>query len=266
MQHPHTRALIDADVLLYRTTRANERDAVFGDTHILFSDFKDCVDLIHDDIQSLLDKTGCTSFRLYLSGERNWRKDVMPSYKNHRKETRKPLAFARLKEHLEANYDCQKIDRLEADDLLGMDGAAGEGIIVSLDKDFFAVPGWFARIGMDWEVTIHHTTAAQARYHHFIQAFMGDRTDGYMGCPGIGIKSAEKAINNAVAIPGIVQESEVLNVWRMIVAAYERQQLGVDDAVENYMVSKILDGVTGTYDFDLDQVTIELPHGAKHHV
>lgn len=267
MRHPHTRALIDADVLLYRVTRANERDAQFDeDTHILFSDFNECRAQIEEDIQALLDKTGCKSFRLYLSGDRNWRKDVMPSYKNHRKDTRKPLAFARLKQYLEDTYDCQKVDRLEADDLLGIDGALGGGIIVSLDKDFFTIPGWFARIGMDWEVTIHHTTAPQARYYHFLQAFMGDRTDGYAGCPGIGPKSAEKAINKVVAFDGLVQESEALNVWQMIVDNYTRQGLTVDDAVENYMVSKILDGVTGLYDFDKNQVTIELPHGVIHHV
>lgn len=232
-------AMIDGDVLLYSICRGNERDADFGDIHVLYSDFEECRGILRERIEEIMDVTHCERYKLFVSDNANWRKDLMPSYKNHRKDVRKPLAFGRMKELMLGQYEAIVLPRLEADDTLGL-SSSPNSMIVSLDKDFFAVPGTFARIAVDHSITIHEVSEDEARFNHFVQAFMGDRVDGYPGCPGIGQVTAPRKINDVVSQPGKVRETEALSVWNMMTAAYEEKGVDISAVHENYMVSRIL--------------------------
>lgn len=253
-------ALIDGDVLLYSICRGNERDADFGDIHVLYSDFDECRGILQERLEEILDVTRCGSYEIHVSHKDNWRKDLMPGYKNHRKDVRKPLAFGRLKSLMLEYYRASVVPRLEADDTLGMRSRRGENMIVSLDKDFFAVPGTFARIAMDHSITIYEVSEDEARFNHFIQALMGDRVDGYPGCPGIGKVSAPRKINAVVSQPGRVRSTEALAVWKMLTSLYEAEGVDLSSVHENYMVSRIL-YQPEEYNYETREVRIQLPTG-----
>lgn len=250
-----THTLIDGDVLLHSTCRGCEDDVDFGDIHILYSDFGEAKEVFKLRLHEIETAVGVPLGKLCFSDTSNWRKDVMPSYKNNRKDTRKPLAFQRLKDWAIENYNSVVWPRLEADDVLGI-LQTPSSIIVSIDKDLGTVPGWFAHILSTGEIEIENVNEDQARYRHMVQAFMGDKVDGYGGCPGIGIKTATKILDKIVAVPGEIEETEWLNVWNRVVHEYEKQGLTVQDAQENFMVSKIL---SGDWEYTGDQIHITLP-------
>jgi DNA polymerase-1 len=255
--NPYTHALIDGDVLLYQVARGCETDADFGDMHVLWSDFDEAIKVFAIRVQEIEDTLGTSQTTLAFSSARNWRKDVMPSYKAHRKDVRKPLCFNRLKEWASTQYVCEVWGRLEADDTLGL-LQNPQTIIVSIDKDLGTVPGWFGHIRMSGEIEVEEITEDQARYRHMVQAFMGDRVDGYPGCNGVGLKTAEKILDKIVKDPGYMEETEWLNCWRSVVSHYEKQGHSVEDAQENFMVAKIL---TNIGEYQQDKIHITFPTG-----
>lgn len=249
--------LIDGDVLLYQVARGCESDADFGDMHVLYSDFDEAKAIFGIRVQEIEETLGVKTSMMAFSDGANWRKSVMPSYKNHRKDVRKPLAFSRLKSWAQDQYPSSILPRLEADDTLGL-SQQPDTIIASIDKDLGTVPGWFAHIRVSGEIEIEQTTEDQARYRHMIQAFMGDAVDGYPGCSGVGIKTAAKILDKVVRTPGEMREDEWLNAWDAVVYQYEKQGHTVMDAQENFMVSKIL---TDQSEYAQGNVHITMPTG-----
>ncbi len=70
-------------------------------------------------------------------------------------------------------------------------GPKGEKIIVSLDKDMKTIPG-FHYNQKHPELGIFEVTPKEADEWHLIQTLAGDQTDGYAGCPGIGMEKASR--------------------------------------------------------------------------
>ena len=218
--------LIDADVLIHRATKAVEREEIFGDHHVLFSSFEEARDKFHRLLSTLLADAEAAGWdpeaghELYVSGSKNWRKDVWVGYKTNRKD-RKPLAYARLKEYV-LDLGANMSERLEADDLLGIDGAAGKGIITSVDKDFLTISCPFLRLSVDLKpMDLIHNTVPQARWHHLYQTLAGDSTDGYKGCPKYGPKTSARFLDDHLRVAGEVQDDELAVIWDDIVAVFE---------------------------------------------
>ena len=253
----YTKSLIDGDVLLYQVCRGCEKDADFGDMHVLHSDFEEVRQVFQLRLQEIEEVLGVPIGVIAFSDQENWRKSVMPTYKAHRKDVRKPIAFHRLKAWASDNYPSSIQPRLEADDVLGL-LQTPETIIVSIDKDLATVPGWFAHIRVSHEIEVAFTTDEQARYRHMLQGLMGDAVDGYPGCPGVGIKTAQKVLDRVVQNPGTMEESEWLNAWNAVVYQYEKNDRTVEDAQENFMVAKIL---SNSSQYDQGTVRITMPTG-----
>lgn len=236
--------LIDADVLLYRACRAVEREELFGtDHHVLFSSFEEAKEKFHRLLKDVVDE--CETFNfgreylLYVSGRSNWRKNVMVDYKSNRTD-RKPLCYGRMKEYL-LELGANMAETWEADDLLATDAVAGEGTIVSVDKDFLSVPAPFIRLSADLvPLELHVSTAEQARWFHMKQTLSGDSVDGYKGCPRFGDKTATKWLNDNVASPGEIQADEVEEIWEGVLALFEKAGLDEIDAQTNATVAHIL--------------------------
>lgn len=68
----------------------------------------------------------------------------------------------------------------------------------------------------------------EGRQWHLIQTLAGDQTDGYGGCPGIGVKRAVTLF-----------EEDGYN-WDVVVKAFEAKELGEDVALMNAQLAKIL--------------------------
>ncbi|MCV5902166.1 hypothetical protein OFN63_39325, partial [Escherichia coli] len=55
-----------------------------------------------------------------LTDDHNWRKDVLPTYKENRKGVRKPVGLQELKQRLSEHYETYIRPSLEADDVMGI--------------------------------------------------------------------------------------------------------------------------------------------------
>lgn len=71
-------------------------------------------------IHSILDATGATSYRGFLSGSNNFRHTIYPEYKANRKDMVDPRWRAACKEYLVTDWNAEITDGYEADDALGI--------------------------------------------------------------------------------------------------------------------------------------------------
>ncbi|PMX14139.1 MULTISPECIES: hypothetical protein [unclassified Pseudomonas] len=126
-----------------------------------------------------------------LSGDDNWRKKVLETYKANRKGKRKPVGYRKFCQEIMDHFSKHafKWDGVEGDDVCGIlmtnPGLVGcdRVISVSCDKDFNTVPGYFFWLTENDLVKNDESTAD---LHHMFQTLKGDTTDGYGGCPGVG--------------------------------------------------------------------------------
>jgi DNA polymerase-1 len=137
-----------------------------------------------------------------ISGENNWRKEVLETYKANRKGKRKPVGYPAFCEGIMDHFGPErsfKWDGVEGDDVCGilMTNPALAGcdrmVSVSCDKDFNTVPGYFFWLT---QMDLVKNDEATADRFHMLQAMMGDVTDGYSGIPGIGKETALSFLEN----------------------------------------------------------------------
>lgn len=182
-------ALLDADVINYQAASSAQRD--YGDE--VWSDIKGAIEDAETQIYKEMEQAGCNQVILIYSPRTstNWRKLVMPAYKMHRKATPKPLCYLELRDELEKRFDHICIDWLEGDDLFHMvSKKIPNSVVVSIDKDMHTLPDieYLRPHVMAWPVEQGRDFA-----DHFwlYQVLIGDSTDGYKGCMGIGPKKAD---------------------------------------------------------------------------
>lgn len=249
-----TTALIDGDVFAYRVAAKAETVIELPDGTALFdADLDEAKSTLDDMLGDLQDRVGASRSRVAITDGRCFRYGVLPTYKHNRREVRKPILLRSLKEHLIEKWGAQTKPRLEADDVLGIwatwSGIKGKKVIVSIDKDFKQIPGWFFNPMQDETAVL--ISVEQADHWHFMQTLMGDVTDGYKGCPGIGPKKAQALLK--VAFPDPAQGEDLVSVirakqWEAIVGAYVAKGLTEDDALQQARVARICRA--SDYDFD----------------
>ena len=141
---------------------------------------------------------------------------------------------------------------IEGDDLLGLLATqpdmppAHRFVIASIDKDMKQIPG----LHYNWlkpNSGVYSLEPEECRRFFFEQALMGDRTDGFYGCPDIGPKRADK----------ILDAAGEGNEWEAIVAAYKKKGLSEDVALSNARCAWILRD--GDYDWEKKQVRLWTP-------
>lgn len=207
--------LIDADFTLFKATSAVEREAVFENeaghkVHILNSAFDEALETFRGLINDYMTSLWGDEAVLVFSGPNNFRKEVWEGYKGNRASSRKPLCYWAIIEHLRQEGEWKVVSEpcLEGDDYLGILAtrpSSVDRIIVSDDKDMKTLPNvTIYRMG-----ELIQTTMESADDYWLLQTLMGDTTDGYKGCPGLGEVSARKALDK----PG--------DPWANVVAAYE---------------------------------------------
>ena len=238
--------LIDSDFLAYKAAQACEEGIDFGnDVIIAQSNFSNVLKIFEREIKKVKTAMMDDEIILYFSSTENFRKKIYPDYKGHRNR-RKPLGYRRLVNHCRDNYNfvCRK--GLEADDAIGIDAtnpkyASLENIVVSPDKDMRQIPGVL------WNLTddVEEITKEDGDTWHLIQSLAGDPTDGYAGCPGIGVKRASDLLNK--------HDSK----WEAICQAFRERGLSDDDALINARLAKILQH--DNYDYDREEPILWTP-------
>lgn len=199
------KALIDADILLYRVgyTTENEPEAI--------AQFR-MEELIH----RILENTKADCYAFYLSAGRldTFRAKLNPSYKATRTQP-KPLHYQFLKDYLIDVWGAEVAVDEEADDLLGkaqIEGlrelkgmcplAEDETIICSIDKDLLQIPGMHYNFVKDVFTVVSEEEGLMWFYK---QLLIGDVADNIKGVTGIGPKKADKILD-----PYLGEDEEVI--------------------------------------------------------
>ena len=230
--------LIDSDFLAYKAAQACEIGIDFGeDVIIAQSQFSEVLKVFHNELNKVTKAMMDDDFILYFSSTQNFRKKIYPDYKGHRMK-RKPLGYKRLVNYCRENHNFKLIEGLEADDTIGIEAtrhADPSNIIVSPDKDMRQIPSVL------WNLTddVTEITEEEGDRWHLVQSLSGDPTDGYSGCPGIGVKRATE----------LLDKNE--NQWEAVCKAYRDRGLSDDDALLNARLAKILRNEN--YDHDRNQ-------------
>ena len=228
--------LIDSDFLAYKAAQACEIGIDFGeDVIIAQSQFSEVLKVFHNELNKVTKAMMEDNFILYFSSTKNFRKKIYPDYKGHRMK-RKPLGYKRLVNYCRENHNFKLIEGLEADDTIGIEAtrfADPNNIIVSPDKDMRQIPSTL----WDMKNDVVEITKDDGDRWHLIQSLSGDPTDGYSGCPGIGVKRASE----------LLDKNE--NKWEAVCKAYRDRGLSDDDALLNARLAKILQ----KEDFDHDR-------------
>jgi len=129
--------------------------------------------------------------RVFISGDRNYRKLLYPLYKAHRASITKPAHLDALRELLVREWEAEICDGYEADDGIGM--AHNEHtIIVSNDKDFKQLVGEHYNPVKDEFEVVDSQLAAFYFYHILLK---GDSADGYPGVDGYGEIKSRRALD-----------------------------------------------------------------------
>ncbi len=234
--------LIDADYIVYKCCAATESEIDWGEDVILVTSlFKEAYAAVKRDLAKLENEFPLADkMILFFSDHENFRKKIYPEYKGHRNR-KKPCGYKRVINKLKEEYEVIIMPTLEADDALGIYSTAHLGnTIVSPDKDMRQIPGMLYDFK---ESTL--ITPEDGNNWHYIQTLSGDQTDGYSGCPGIGVKRAVTLF-----------EKEGYN-WNTIKKAFAEKDLDEDVALMNARLAKIL--TVNDYDFQRQQPILWCP-------
>lgn len=187
---------------------------------------------------------------------RNFRHDIFPGYKANRKETPPELApqFALIREACPV-FGCpvREVPGVEADDVIAsyVERATSLDVpvvVVSSDKDLMQLKGpgveLYDPMKARWieETDVVAKFGVQPEKVPHVQALAGDATDGVVGVPGIGLKTAaelihqfgtlEALLSGAVAIPQKKRREQILQHLEDARIAYQLVKLRKDVAVD----------------------------------
>ena len=224
------RLLFDADIIAFKAAAATEQPINWGDgIWTLHGYEQDVIDHAMSYMQGVADKLDTQDVLLFLTGANNWRKNILPSYKSNRKDTRKPLMLPFIRQFMVDSLGAIIVDTFEADDLLGIEATSTDDcIIVSEDKDLKTIPAMVYNPQKDdAPVLIPEFTAA---WNHMFQTLTGDSTDGYSGCPKVGPVAAKKILQDI---------DQVEDLWPAVVAAFKKQNLSEEVALQQAQVARI---------------------------
>lgn len=238
----HTTILCDADIVAYKASIVNEKHYDFGDTGVAeHLDHDGCIRNVEQLINGYADRLKADRVLICLSDpEVNFRKQLNPTYKSNRKDTVPPQMLAWIKEYLENEYQSFRRPRLEADDIMGILATSGdrfiEGkrIIVSEDKDMRTIPALVFNPNHP-DLGVLDVSRLDANRFHMWQAVVGDPTDGYGGCPGVGKGGRFVEFAESILAATTAQE-----LWDLVLMAYASVGLTEDDAIMQARMARIL--------------------------
>ena len=178
------KALVDADILVYRFGFASEGDpAEFALARL--SEFLDNLNMMN----------GIDEVWGYLTGSNNFRNEIAKTapYKGNRVMA-KPYHYQLLREYMERAWGFEVIDGMEADDAIGIEAYRNEPdetIIVSIDKDLNMIRGHHYNFVKEEK---YFVTEEEAIRNFYLQILTGDKIDNIVGLQGIGPVKSKKML------------------------------------------------------------------------
>tara|TARA_R110002096_G_scaffold393149_1_gene588174 strand:+ start:375 stop:1193 length:819 start_codon:yes stop_codon:yes gene_type:complete len=242
--------LIDADILIFQVAAKVQTSIEWEEgewtTH---ASMPEAIALFDQRIEEMVQRFNATDVKLALTDSQgNFRKKVLPTYKANRSGAPKPMLLVPMINHVRNNRDGVWVAGLEGDDVMGILATSpktGPNIIVSIDKDMGTIPCQLFAHGKNDGNVIEVTEEAADRMH-MIQTLAGDSTDGYAGCPGVGIITATRIVDDPVEmIPHETTKGEVwkkgdpCDVWTAVVSQYHKAGLTEEKAIQQARVARI---------------------------
>ena len=227
----NTKLLIDGDILIYKVATSNEVATNWGDLWTLHCDQKRCEAEVDAEIDNLGSNLEADDYVVCLTDKANFRKDILPSYKDNRKAKRKPMVLGALRDYVMKKHNGVVWKNLEADDVMGImatEPSDEQRIIVSIDKDMKTIPCKLSQDG----ITVDDFPLKLANYWHMIQTLTGDKTDNYDGIEGVGIKTAEKLIKKYTNVAH-------KDLWKIVQGIYKDKGYTEAEALQQARVAHI---------------------------
>nr|WP_320145672.1 hypothetical protein [uncultured Anaeromusa sp.] len=238
-KEPKLALLFDGDMFAYiACAKAEEEWTWPNGLHSIWSQEGECITTFDDDVCKVALKVlqemkweGPYEIMVCFSDPTGnyFRKHIYPSYKANRADKRKPLCYTALVDWVKQHYQTLTIEGLEADDLLGIlstgpkEPEGSPAVIISKDKDFNCIPGWFYSMT---EGKLKKVSEEEADRFHLYQTLIGDTCDNYPGCPGVGPVKAEKVLKEGT--------------WVEVAGAFEKAKLPESQALLMARVARIL--------------------------
>ena len=178
-------ACIDGDIVAYRCAAVNEN-----------ADLGLAIWQTDQLLTRILDDVNADDWKVYLSGENNFRYGIFPEYKANRRDQVKPKHLEGIREYLVTDWNATIVDGYEADDALGIALTnIPDTMCCSIDKDLLQVPGGHYNFV---QRTVQTILENEGWKNFYTQLLVGDPTDNIKGCPGIGKVKAEKALRDCL--------------------------------------------------------------------
>jgi len=184
-----------------------------------------------------------------ITGKNNFRRDVLPTYKGHRK--RKPPGYREFQDWIldESGYTTFLRDGLEADDCLGILATSqtqipGRKVLWSKDKDLKQIPTEHLDADARKLVTVNERDGEML---HVKQTLTGDVTDGYTGLVGFGDVAAKKFLEKH-------KDSPLGAVWQAVEEEYTKKGKTREDMLQQARVARI----SRAQDYDFQNKTVKL--------
>lgn len=229
-----TKALIDGDILVYRSGFAAEHShylLVDREQGVPVKEFDSYADFraytkdnpdwekeydvdsyrtveevshalanVKSTVAKILDATDCNEYVVFLSSGFNFRKNIatLLEYKGNRKDARKPEHYDAIHNYLKEYYGAITLTSIESDDALAM-CQTKDTVICSIDKDLLQVPGFHYDWVGDYKTLISPDVGLKKLY---MQVLTGDSTDNIPGIRGIGPVKARKIITDTYELIG----------------------------------------------------------------
>ena len=113
--------IVDGSLFVYRIASALEEPTQWeDDMWTLHADAKLGKKVVDTTLENYKSKLNCDKIIIAEDHKTNFRHDIYPKYKSHRKKVRKPIIVKPLKEYLKENYECVSLPNLEGDDVIGI--------------------------------------------------------------------------------------------------------------------------------------------------
>ena len=246
-----TTILLDADIPIFKfasvaqTTEPSWDEG--GEEDIVLEDFEEVCSEVDGYVATMMNFLRADRIIVCLSEpkrEMNWRRTVLPTYKEARSKTASPVYRQPLTDYMAEKYESFLKPTLEGDDVLGILATnpkviKGDKILVSGDKDLRTIPSrQFTdsrnlMFNPDKDSIPYWNSEWLADYYWMWQTLIGDSTDGYTGLPKCGPARAIEVLD----IPKPTSTLEVM--WPKVVSEYAKKGLTEDDALVQAQVAKI---------------------------
>ena len=165
-------------------------------------------------ISDIMETTGAADFAIYLGerGGKNFRHELYPEYKAHRKQKKKPEHYEAIYNWLIEEYQATICYNVEADDMLGiLTSVYSDWFICSNDKDMLQIPGKHYNFIKKEKIAVSQINGDKML---FTQVLMGDPTDNIPGLQGVGEVTAKKMMRPT---------EDVKEMYEVAASAYKEQ-------------------------------------------